>query len=516
MSQHNKIAYIYNPANQTYEELVQNFVIRKKEFKKIFNEIVDVDLNCSAQHFLIEGQRGTGKTSLLLRLKYEIENSDNLNNLIAIQFAEESYNIFDLCRIWESCAEILEDTDGFETISDELESMSDEDDYTKECFYIFEKYLIKNNKRLVLLLDNFGDILDKLSDIEQKRLRDIFHNSTYIQLITSSSRALEHTYRHDKPFFEFFEIVKLSGLNKEETNIFLKQLSLTSNNNINKIIEEQPQRIETIRRLTGGIPRTIVLLFEIFLDNSANVFEDLEIILDRVTPLYKHRMDDLPTKQQAIMDTIALNWDGITTKEIVEKLKKRGFDTKSVSSQLKGLEKNDLVLSKNIDKKNKLYMIKERFFNIWYLMRLGRKKNKLQVQWLVRFLEEWCKSNKTIGIGKDNNSKFLLSKKFLIDDKYQESVDIIKELIISRKYINTVNEMIDYFIFLMAKKQYHLTYNLFKEFPDLKIQFKPIYYTMLYFLKDEYPKEYLKMGEELEQTVEEILVEIEQKAQKYN
>jgi len=244
--------------------------------------------------------------------------------------------------------------------------------------------------------------LDRLSDIEQKRLRDIFHTSTHIQLIASSSKALEHTYKHDKPFFEFFKIIKLDGLNKKETHTLLEQLTQTSPENIKNIIKTQPNRIETIRRLTGGIPRTIILLFEIFLDDSANVFEDLEMILDRVTPLYKHRMDDLPTQQQAIMDTIALNWDGISSKEIVNGLKKRGFDSKKVSTQLILLEKNGLTLSKKIDKKNKIYFIKERFFNIWYLMRYGRKKNKSQVLWLVKFLQEWCDGNEIINRAKSH------------------------------------------------------------------------------------------------------------------
>ncbi|MFK5986746.1 MAG: tetratricopeptide repeat protein, partial [Pseudomonadota bacterium] len=397
-----KMSYIYNPANQTPEELIENFVTRKKEFQRIFSELKNADLSCSAQHFLIEGQRGTGKTSLLLRLKYELEAANKYPNFIAVQFAEEQYNIFDLCRLWENAAEALEDIEGFENISNELDERNEEDNYSHECFDIIEKYLITNNKRLVLLLDNFGDILDRLSDIEQKRLRDIFHTSTHIQLIASSSKALEHTYKHNKPFFEFFKIIKLEGLNKKETHSLLEQLTKSSPEHIKNIIQTQPNRIETIRRLTGGIPRTIILLFEIFLDESANVFEDLEMILDRVTPLYKHRMDDLPTQQQAIMDTIALNWDGISSKEIVNGLKKRGFDTKKVSTQLILLEKSGLTISKKIDKKNKIYFIKERFFNIWYLMRYGRKKNKSQVLWLVKFLQEWCDGSELISRAKNH------------------------------------------------------------------------------------------------------------------
>ena len=78
-----------------------------------------------------------------------------------------------------------------------------------------------------------------------------------------------------------------------------------------------------------------------------------------------------------------------------------------------------------------------------------------------------------------------------------------------------MDDMTIYFIFLMAKKQYHSLYNLFETFQDLKMQFKPIYYALMEFLKDEYPREYLQRGEELEETIGEILKRVEQMSDKY-
>ena len=387
------MSFIYNPQNQTYEELLESFVLRQKEFKSIQKDLEHSNLTNLAQHYLIEGQRGSGKTSLLLRIKYEILHNKKLSSLLPIQFAEEQYNIFNLARLWESCADRLEEQEGFEDINEELEKLSKSGDYDKEIFPCIEKYLKHNKKRLVLLLDNFGDILNKFSLREQQRLRDIFHTSHHIQFITSSSVSLEHTYKHDKPFFEFFQIIRLKGLNNQETITLLNNLA-RNDQDMQGIIANEPSRIETIRRLTGGVPRTIVLLFEILLDKSADIFEDLEQMLDKTTPLYKHRMDDLPTQQQAIVDAIAQSWDGISTKEIVSSLKSDIFDSKKISSQLTVLETNGILVSKKIDKKNKIYFIQERFFNIWYLMRYGRKKKQQHVKWLVRFLQEWC--NETI------------------------------------------------------------------------------------------------------------------------
>ena len=392
MSPTNMMSFVYNPDNQTDEELRDRFVIRTQEFKRLLADISDTDLAHSPQHYLIIGQRGTGKTSLLLRLKSEIQQRADLTPLLAVQFAEEQYGIFDLCGLWEKVAEALEDTAGFTDLLTQLEQQAAHSDYAQNCFALLEHYLIQHQKRLVLFIDNVGDLLDKFSLTEQQRLRDIFHNSNYIQLIAASAKVLEHSYQHDSPFFEFFKTIQLSGLNKADTYTLLRKLAEVHgvSPQIETIISQQAYRVESVRRLTGGVPRTIVLLFEIFMDDSGNVFADLETILDRVTPLYKHRMDDLPTQQQVIVNTLALNWDGMTSKELSNKINNPDFSSKKISSQLQLLQKNGLVIAKPIDKKNNIYLLQERFFNIWYLMRFGRKKNKQNVIWLINFLKDWC------------------------------------------------------------------------------------------------------------------------------
>jgi len=98
-------------------------------------------------------------------------------------------------------------------------------------------------------------------------------------------------------------------------------------------------------------------------------------------------MDDLPDTLQEITHTIAMNWDGMLTKDIAKKTR---LESKVVSAQLKQLEtKYGIVESLSIGK-NKIYKLEERFFNIWYLMRFGRKKDRQKIEWLVKFLVSWC------------------------------------------------------------------------------------------------------------------------------
>jgi hypothetical protein len=291
-------------------------------------------------------------------------------------------------------------------------------------------------------------------------------------------------------------------------------------------------------------------------DDSANVFEDLELILDRITPLYKHRMDDLPGQLQAIMDAIAMSWDAITTKDIAAKVR---LESKAVAAQLKILENNSLIRAIPVDRKNKLYMITERFFNIWYLMRYGKKKNREQVRFLVRFLEEWCSpediaqriykhialarggalhskgtdymcetpgqwepSQAVAPIGQsvkhssDIRNTYTPAVCSLWNNRYDESVRAFRQFLDFESFDEFESDMTLYLIFLMAKKQHHLLLDLFKdERYRLRERFKPVYYALMQRMKDEYPKEYKKMGEELRQTVEEVLAEADKMAKAY-
>ncbi|MBX9782528.1 MAG: tetratricopeptide repeat protein [Chitinophagaceae bacterium] len=389
--------FVFNPDEETKEMLIATFAIRKDLFEKIFKIIKSSSRDTAPQHFLLVGQRGMGKTTLLLRLKYEMEDDRNLNRyLLPVRFSEEQYQIGCLPDLWEETALYLESIDkGFAGLKDNMLTHEKEKDYERISFNLLTQQLKTTGKRVVLLIDNIGDLFNKFTNQENHRFREILMTSPHFLLIGASSQMLEHTFRYDKPFFEFFYQLKLEPLLKEEATDLMKALASNYNayDKIEKIIKEHPERVEVLRRITGGVPRTLVLLFEILIDSdNGNTFEDLEELTDRVSPLYKERMDALKPQQQKIMDTLARAWEPLTASEILEqsKLYRENLASNQVSAQLKQLEENQLVETIDLGKRKKAYRIRERFFNIWYLMRHGRKNTKEQVLWLIRFLETWC------------------------------------------------------------------------------------------------------------------------------
>lgn len=383
--------FIYNPDRKSKAQLIAEFVVRKKVFASIFKDLETGAMQQPEQHYLLVGQRGTGKTTLLTRLKYAVEDSPQLNKwLLPVMFAEEQYNITELANLWENIAQYLDDYAGFDNVYGEMEANLGKKDYEAICFDILAKHLDAQQKKIVLLIDNIGDLLKKFDELEVRRLREILQTKPHIRLIAASPFLLDSIIDYHQPLLEFFKVVRLEGLSKPETEELLLALGevFGEQEKIAAIIKETPQRIEVMRTLSGGIPRTIALLFKVFVDDAhGTALTDLEKLLDAVTPLYKHRMDDLKPQQQKIMDAVARHWDAISVSELKKRVRMEG---KIVSAQLNQLVQNQVIDKVPTNTKNHLYLLKERFFNIWYLMRYGRKDDKQRVVWLVKFLENWC------------------------------------------------------------------------------------------------------------------------------
>ncbi len=382
---------LFNPGNQSEKQIRENFSIRLKEFKSILKIIQDDQMDYPPQHFIILGVRGSGKTTLLLRVYYELKSDKKINTwLIPVIFNEEQYSVNKLFKLWEKIASELEhESENYDGLLGLMQAKDEIDGYEEHCYEMLFEALKKHKNKICIFIDNIGDILQKLTKKEQQRLREVLITNNSIRIIGGTAIALESTYKYDEPFYEYFKIIHLNELKSKETREFLLELDkINGSKKIQEIIDNNPGRIEALRIITGGVPRTIVLLYEIFInDSNGDSFKYLEVLLDRATPLYKHRMDDLSSQQQEIIDCIALNWDAIAVKEIARITR---MESKAVSSQLRLLEKNNIVIKKATSTKNHLYQVKERFFNIWYMMRNGRKSDKNKVKWLTKFLELWC------------------------------------------------------------------------------------------------------------------------------
>ncbi|WP_150047722.1 SEL1-like repeat protein [Methylomonas rhizoryzae] len=383
------VAAIYNPQEMQEDLFVERFVVRRDTLAELLQRIRQTEPEQTFKHTIIQGLRGQGKTTLLRKLSICVRDDAELSPwLIPVLFREEEYSVTSLCRLWELVGDYLAERPEFEALPERFEEAYASPHYEKDCFSILADALQQADKSVLLLIDNLGEMLEKFDIRDQQRLREILQTNRRVRIVGASAVMLEQHYDQGKPFFQFFTVKTLSGLNREETHELLLGLGNAEQTaKMREILQTKAGKVEALRRLTAGVPRTMILLFEIFLDDHGSALDDLEMLLDRVTPLYKHRLDDLPTQQQSIVHAIALGWDAMSTKEIAAKTK---LASKLVSAQLKQLEKNRLIRCIPTSTKNHLYQLEDRFFNIWCLMRLGRKNDKQRAIWLVKFLESWC------------------------------------------------------------------------------------------------------------------------------
>ncbi|SEN93417.1 TPR repeat [Flavobacterium sp. CF108] len=379
---------LYQSANSDFKSVKNNFIIREMEFEIIAKSLLSKKISDPLQHELILGRRGSGKSTLLKRIEIEICENAKLNKkYIPINLAEEQAGVYRLFDLWEQVLEEIKYQLNIDLVLTEFSEFNSNDDYTNYLYRLIHDICKKYKKRIVLILDNFDRIVENFID-DGNLLRETLINYNDIQIIAGSTRMDEHFWRYDMPFYEFFRRHRLETLSKEEILKLLNHWSSSLDIPELKIyLESNIGKIENIRILTDGLPRTLQFFIQMVLQNTdLNSYDYLKKIMDNVTPLYQERLNSLPPQLRKTVLELAFVWEACTTKKLVEKVK---MESKLISANLKTLVEKGVVDRIETSKKNHLYRISERFFNMWLIITQGNPEQKRKAKWLSIFLENW-------------------------------------------------------------------------------------------------------------------------------
>lgn len=377
---------LYNPALLSREELIGSFVVRHPELAELIDRVRSAPADHAPQHVLILGWRGMGKTTLLHRLAYAIEDDLQLRKeWLPILFDEEQLNVVELADFWLNALEMLSIAAGepaAKQYADRLSITLRDRDLEDAAFEALSDFSQQLHRRLVLLVDNVDLVLSRIDcDRESSRLREILQHEPWLMLMGTSSRAIESTYDYDQPFYEMFRVLELSPLDERQTLAMLAGLAKRYEAaDVARVIEEDPAKIRKLRLLMGGNPRTVGLLFGVLQEGPAGDFRtQLEHLLDRSTSLYKDRLESLPVQAQRIFDVLARCWEAVPAAQVARELR---IDRGTASGQLHRLVEKGLVEKVKLPRRALGFQVRERFFNIWYLMRGGRRSQQ-RLRWLV-------------------------------------------------------------------------------------------------------------------------------------
>ena len=383
-------AAVYNPGLWSREELKRYFVARMETLDRIVDDLRRERPGSSPQHRLILGLRGMGKSTLLRRIAIAVDEDKELaGQWLPLTFPEEQYNVASLCDLWTNCLDALGDAleekgsrEKAARLDAAIEKLAPNDGGQALELLLAEAESL--DLRLLLLIDNIDLVLERLK-ADHWSLREILQSESQLMIIGASSKAIEASYKYDAAFYDFFKIDELKGLSEKEMRATLTRLAEQGHTpHVIQLMEDDPARIKTLHTLTGGNPRTIVLLYNVLARGlDGDVRSDLEGLLDLVTPLYKARFEELPEQEQQLVDGLAVNWDPMTARQLAQKLR---WDVNKTSSLLNRLQQQAVVEKvKPAEGKRAAFQIGERFFNIWYLMRASRRVRRKLI-WLVHFL----------------------------------------------------------------------------------------------------------------------------------
>ena len=384
---------IYNPAQLTPDELKASFIARRETLARMLALLAEQKPGHPCQHIVLVGPRGMGKTTLGLSFLQAVREQEDLSTRWQpVPFPEESYEIADLADFWLAALRHLAQATGEARWSNRADGLQeDERDAERLAAYALGALLDfseERRKRLILFVENLDLVLSQLGDERDVHaLREALMTHAEILLVGSANSVFDAIRSDSQPFYEFFRVVPLRGLAPDECRRLLQAMADQEDGDQRPMaLDLADGRLETIRRLTGGNPRLLVLTCRMLRESPlGSAMEDLERLIDEQTPYFKARIEALPAQARKVFHCLAKAWAPLRTREVAAETK---LGSSHASAQLRQLIDRGYVREVHQDGETRSrYEVSDRFYNMYYLLRFS-PVGRARLERLVDFLHQ--------------------------------------------------------------------------------------------------------------------------------
>jgi DNA-binding MarR family transcriptional regulator len=387
-----QIQYLYNPQRFSGRQLLDEFIDRDRHLQNILEIVRQNTADRPQQHVILIGARGMGKTTLLCALRHSVEQDAGLAaQWLPIQLAEEQNNFGDLADFWLECLTILELACRiFPSVAEQLR-LDNAPQLATRAQTEFYRLLDTTGKRALLLVDNIQDVLADINDgLALHQLRALWMTDPRMTVIGAAPSMFGEISEMDQAFHDFFRLFYLDRLNRNDFEQYLRQYAqLHGDQQVLDVITNKPERMEALRIMSGGNFRLIKLGYQV-LREDGDLYQDLEKLLDNVTPFFRDIIKNFRAKEaRRTFDAIARHWDPVSVDDIRRDLRQ---PSNYVSAQINRLVKEGFVEVVSGDKV-KRYQLSERLYNLYYLWRIDRDGRK-RLRWIIPFMQAfYCRKD---------------------------------------------------------------------------------------------------------------------------
>ncbi len=385
----------YNPGFLTDDELVASFCVRTSEFESIVEALRECD-GSSNQHQIVIGPRGSGKTSLLLRVAAEARRDAGLSAaFFPVVFSEESYEVATAGEFWLECLSRLadqaprrEDAPDLRRSFEDLRAIRDDQALGDRCLGALLDFSDREDKRLVLMVENLNMMFKDMADPDAGwRLRQVLQTEPRIVLIASATSRFDEIDNPSLALYDLFRVLTLRPLDTKECAVLWEAASGQ---------RRPPETIRSLEILTGGSPRLLAIVARFGAGLSfRELMADLLDLIDDHTEYFKSHLETLPAQERRVYLALADLWKPALTKEIADRAR---LETSKCSAQLARLVERGVVQVTGGSARRKQYYLIERMYNVYYLLRRHREPGRL-IEALIRFMASWYSPRELKDIG---------------------------------------------------------------------------------------------------------------------
>jgi tetratricopeptide (TPR) repeat protein len=362
----------------------------------------------TAQHLIVYGERGSGKSFLMRMVEIEIERLAREEGLqvASALLPEEQYNIRTAPQLilaiaakvrgagWEDSAFTLE----FRPLAEAWQAAID------ELNAALDQRFGPGQGLAVAMVENFDTLTSSLfgsSAVTQKKaassraieqnnaeqlLRKLMNTKgSRLMLIAAATGTVDQDY--DRPLFQAFKTIDLRIWNSDDCIKYF---------NCRRELEHQPPlslqeeaRARAIAEFIGGNPRLAQLLGEVLASPDAHsIAATLDTLSDHLADYYRRRLDDLPPQSVALLDALIRKGEPCTQTELAARV--GATSQAQIADAFRYLQSGRLLVAdQDAQGAGKLYRLRDRLFVHFYRRRYGEPEHALGLAPIAELLESF-------------------------------------------------------------------------------------------------------------------------------